>query len=124
MYTVVFRQNENEIKTLAQPGQNLLEVARACGVDIDAPCSGNGLCGKCRIRLIEGALEGGRGRQLSEAELSDGVRLACESTVCADAVIEVPVTAGSFRVDIIKGDLAADLLRQSQVVHKHTRPVL
>ena len=108
MYTVVFRQNENEIKTLAQPGQNLLEVARACGVDIDAPCSGNGLCGKCRIRLIEGALEGGRGRQLSEAELSDGVRLACESTVCADAVIEVPVTAGSFRFGIVTADFSTE----------------
>ena len=31
-------------------GENLLEVARKANVAIDAPCSGNGSCGKCRVR--------------------------------------------------------------------------
>ena len=29
-------------------GDNLLELARRGNVAIDAPCSGNGSCGKCR----------------------------------------------------------------------------
>ena len=29
-------------------GDNLLELARRSNVAIDAPCSGNGSCGKCR----------------------------------------------------------------------------
>ena len=29
-------------------GDNLLEAARRANVAIDAPCSGNGSCGKCR----------------------------------------------------------------------------
>ena len=33
-------------------GENLLEVARKANVAIDAPCSGNGSCGKCRIRCL------------------------------------------------------------------------
>ena len=33
-------------------GENLLEVARKANVAIDAPCSGNGSCGKCRVRYI------------------------------------------------------------------------
>lgn len=34
-------------------GDNLLELARRANVAIDAPCSGNGSCGKCRIKLVE-----------------------------------------------------------------------
>ena len=37
-------------------GDNLLELARRANVAIDAPCSGNGSCGKCRVKLIEGEL--------------------------------------------------------------------
>ena len=37
-------------------GDNLLETARRANVAIDAPCSGNGSCGKCRVKLIEGEL--------------------------------------------------------------------
>ncbi len=33
-------------------GDNLLEVARRANVAIDAPCSGNGSCGKCRVKLV------------------------------------------------------------------------
>ena len=38
-------------------GDNLLELARRANVAIDAPCSGNGSCGKCRVKLVEGQLE-------------------------------------------------------------------
>ena len=38
-------------------GENLLEVARKANVAIDAPCSGNGSCGKCRVRYISGILQ-------------------------------------------------------------------
>ncbi len=31
-------------------GDNLLELARRSNVAIDAPCSGNGSCGKCRVK--------------------------------------------------------------------------
>ena len=35
-------------------GENLLELARRANVAIDAPCSDNGSCGKCRVKLLEG----------------------------------------------------------------------
>ena len=107
MYTITFRQNGYELKTQAPGGQTLLQAAREAGVDIDAPCSGNGLCGKCRVKLVEGTLQGGRGRQLSEEELQAGIRLACESRIEGDAVIEVPETAGNFRYGIVTADFSA-----------------
>ncbi|MBR6322230.1 MAG: DUF4445 domain-containing protein [Lachnospiraceae bacterium] len=108
MYTITFRQNDGEITVQAAGGEILLGVARAAGIDIDAPCSGNGLCGKCRIRLLSGSLEGGIGRQLSEDDAASGIRLACESRISGDAVIEIPQAAGSFRYGIVTADFSTE----------------
>ena len=35
----------------AQPGENLLAVLRREGLAMDAPCGGQGKCGKCRVTL-------------------------------------------------------------------------
>ena len=39
----------------AELGQNVLEIAMLAGVHINASCSGNGVCGKCKIKIVEGA---------------------------------------------------------------------
>ena len=38
----------NPVVIECNQGDNLLELARRSNVAIDAPCSGNGSCGKCR----------------------------------------------------------------------------
>lgn len=49
-------------------GENLLEVARKANVAIDAPCSGNGSCGKCRVRYISGELESEQTRHITDED--------------------------------------------------------
>ena len=66
-------------------GDNLLELARRANVAIDAPCSGNGSCGKCRVKLIEGELDTLRSRHISDEEYKDGWRLSCNSRSWATA---------------------------------------
>ena len=51
MYEITF-QFENgaqEVKFSAAPGSTILEAAKSANVAIDAPCNGNGSCGKCRV---------------------------------------------------------------------------
>jgi uncharacterized 2Fe-2S/4Fe-4S cluster protein (DUF4445 family) len=64
---------------------------------IDAPCGGNGTCGKCRLHLLDGAIEGGSSTSLSERDFAAGWRLACMSTVGADARFELPDTAVAWQ---------------------------
>ncbi len=73
-------------------GLTLLEAARHLGVEIPAACGGKGLCGKCRIRVLEGEVAPARGHEcpLSPAELASGWRLACLARVHDDLVVEVP----------------------------------
>ena len=58
-------------------GENLLELARRANVAIDAPCSGNGSCGKCRVKILEGQVESLPSRHISQEEYQEGWRLSC-----------------------------------------------
>ena len=55
MSKVIFQiEGGSSVAIECNPGDNLLELARRANVAIDAPCSGNGSCGKCRVKLLEG----------------------------------------------------------------------
>ncbi|HEX3021701.1 MAG TPA: ASKHA domain-containing protein [Lachnospiraceae bacterium] len=72
---------------------NLLEIARKHGIQIEADCAGAGICGKCRVKVIEGSLNDPTDSEravLSDVELADGVRLSCEIVVQNDMVVEIP----------------------------------
>ena len=61
MFKVTFSfEDGSVVEAFANAGDNLLEVARGANVAIDAPCSGNGACGKCRVQLKSGELESKR----------------------------------------------------------------
>ena len=72
-------------------GENLLRAAMEAGVYIQASCGGEGLCGKCRVDVVKGDVEGPRPPSISEAEFKRGVRLACQARIRSDVEVRVPV---------------------------------
>jgi uncharacterized 2Fe-2S/4Fe-4S cluster protein (DUF4445 family) len=77
-------------------GCTLLQAAGMAGVWIDAPCSGNQRCGKCRVRVVEGEAHAVSGTQrLSMDEMLKGWTLACAVRVVAPLTVEVPGDAGA-----------------------------
>ncbi len=91
----------------ANPGDNLLELARRANVAIDAPCSGNGSCGKCRIQLLEGGLDSIKSRHISEEEWEAGWRLSCNSKITGDCTVLVPDIASAYRSRMKTADLSS-----------------
>ena len=80
MANVVFRFEDGDQVTVSTAlGENLLETARKSNVVIDAPCSGNASCGKCKVKFIKGKLDSKKTRHISDAEYEEGWRLACVS---------------------------------------------
>ncbi|MDA8165675.1 MAG: ASKHA domain-containing protein [Desulfobacteraceae bacterium] len=71
-------------------GETLLQAARQAGVHVNASCGGAGLCGKCRVQVAGGAVAGGEGKHLSQADLDEGFRQACTARVTGEATIRVP----------------------------------
>ena len=88
-------------------GDNLLELARRANVAIDAPCSGNGSCGKCRVKLIEGELESIKSRHISDEEYEAGWRLSCNSKVVSDCTVFVPDIASAYQSRMKTADLSS-----------------
>ena len=88
-------------------GDNLLEVARRANVAIDAPCSGNGSCGKCRVKLVEGTVESLPSRHITDEEYNAGWRLACCSKVWENITVFVPDIASAYQSRMKTADLSS-----------------
>ena len=87
-------------------GDNLLELARRANVAIDAPCSGNGSCGKCRVKLVEGEVESIPSRHISDED-NAGWRLSCNCKVTGDCVVFVPDIASAYQSRMKTADLSS-----------------
>lgn len=108
MANVTFQFENGEKMTVStMVGENLLETARKSNVVIDAPCSGNGSCGKCRVKLLGGELDSKKTRHISDEEYAEGWRLACCSKVMGDVQIMVPDIASAYRSRMKVADLSS-----------------
>ncbi|MDR1400309.1 MAG: ASKHA domain-containing protein [Treponema sp.] len=95
---VLFRvEGGAEMNLAVSADESLLDAARKAGLAIDAPCSGNGTCGKCRVKVIGGKVESGNRRFISPDDYADGWRLACASRTESDVTVLVPATAGAYK---------------------------
>lgn len=70
---VTFQPQGRVVYVLA--GTKIIEAAAVAGIIIDSSCGGAGICGKCRVKIV----------QPKQEEC-----LACRQTVSEDTVIEVP----------------------------------
>ena len=106
MPKVSFRLSEKEtIDVNVEIGERIMDIARNSGIYIDAPCSGNGTCGKCRVQILSGDAESHPSRHITDEDYAAGWRLACETRVIEDVTVLVPETASAFRTGIRTADL-------------------
>jgi len=92
-------------------GTTILEALESAGINIDIPCGGKGTCGKCKILVIKGMnmITPVEEKFLSEEETKKGFRLACQTKIFKDTIIEIP---SKIRLDFkrvfssnLKGDI-------------------
>jgi uncharacterized 2Fe-2S/4Fe-4S cluster protein (DUF4445 family) len=86
-FTVRFKPSGRKVR--AGAGVSLLDAAAAAGVDIDAPCGGQGRCGRCKVKVRSGDAERRPSAHLRAEEIADGVALACQTFVTGDVDIVV-----------------------------------
>ena len=78
--------------TRVPPGTTLFSAAHWIGLPIDSTCGGRGTCGKCKVRVLEGASEvtSADHRLLRKDEVENGWRLSCQARIYEDMTCEVP----------------------------------
>jgi uncharacterized 2Fe-2S/4Fe-4S cluster protein (DUF4445 family) len=81
----------DNISLAVDDNTNLFRAVKAAGLYVLSSCGGKGNCGKCKVVIKEGTVEGGRSRSfLSAEETGRGYTLACLSRVKSDLVVEIP----------------------------------
>ncbi len=88
-HKVKFLPYETEIEI--ENGDTVIRAALEAGVHVNASCGGEGVCGKCRVLIEDGTVEGGISEKLSEEDQKRGYRLACQAVVKSDLVVRIPV---------------------------------
>jgi uncharacterized 2Fe-2S/4Fe-4S cluster protein (DUF4445 family) len=89
MYRIRFLPHNKEISVAE--GQPLIRAAMEAGVHVNASCGGEGVCGKCRVIIEAGSIEGGITEKLSADEQKKGLRLACQSLITSDLTVRIPI---------------------------------
>jgi uncharacterized 2Fe-2S/4Fe-4S cluster protein (DUF4445 family) len=92
-YTVRFVPEEAVAKCAAN--ETLMDCAQSAGISITASCGGNGICKKCRVRLISGTLS-------TTPFEEENIYLACLSRPLSDCVVELISTEDNLPASELK----------------------
>ncbi|HEX8949946.1 MAG TPA: ASKHA domain-containing protein [Dissulfurispiraceae bacterium] len=72
-----------------QAGESLYAALKRAGIFLVASCGGKGTCGKCKVRVLEGAPDILSHGKLTAKERESGVVLACRTVPQGDTLIEI-----------------------------------
>ncbi len=96
--TVNTKSKQHEFE--AQAGENLYRLLARNGITLNAPCGGVCTCGQCRVSITRGVNPPTAAdfTHIKAEDLSEGVRLACATTVNDDMTVNIDNTYGAAMV--------------------------
>lgn len=74
-------------------GTSLLEAARQAGIQLSGTCNGQGDCGQCCVRIVEGqvtAMTVEELEHLTHGEQMANLRLACHIRINSPILVDIP----------------------------------
>jgi len=101
MHTVTFQPSG--ISARVSDGTTILDAARGAGIIIESPCSGEGTCGKCRVKVPTDAdIRIKKGNSpIAEKLKKSGYVLSCGAEINGDLVVEIPEISGKRDLKIV-----------------------
>lgn len=90
MIKVTFLPDKKTVKV--NKGTVILDALEKAGINISTPCGGKGTCGKCKVLMKEGIPSATLVEKnlFTEEEIKKGDRLACQTKLFQDSIIEIP----------------------------------
>lgn len=83
----------DNIEITVQGGSNLLEVAASAGLRISSNCGGQGVCGKCVLKVIKGKIASRPHARLNPEQIEEGFCISCVTKVDDDLIVEIPAVS-------------------------------
>lgn len=92
-------------------GMSLYHILQKEGIGLSAPCAGNGTCGACKVKQLKGKLPITKKDKihLSEEEIREGWRLACQAYPTGDCTIYIPMEKFLAVTEYEKNKTVADV---------------
>ena len=107
----------NAKQALVREGESLLDTVRDMGLSVRALCGSRGICGSCRVRVLEGELTASAAdiAFFSAKDIAAGWRLACVAYPKSEITVEIP-DAGEDDITSVVEFAQEDRIDQSQGV--------
>lgn len=87
--TIIYEGNNFIINTCKT--KSILSILNENNISISSPCAGNGTCGKCKVKVLEGkVIKLQNNNMLGKEALKDGWCLACSTFLNSDCTIVIP----------------------------------
>lgn len=98
---ITVKMDSGIVTLKAFKGQNLLKLLIENNIFIESPCSGKGICGKCKVLFSKGAGNWNKTdeKHLSLSELVKGIRLACTYKITDE--IEITILSKEENINVL-----------------------
>lgn len=105
-------------------GESLLQTLKRHGVYLVASCGGKGICGKCRVKLLEGKCRIESTGKLEQRDINSGITLACQTVPQEDVILDIPKESRLVVGDVIEISRAKDLFELFQSLDTEISPLV
>ncbi len=111
-------------KTISSGGESLYKSLRDNGVYLVASCGGKGVCGKCRVKALEGRIRVQSTGKLLKKDIEENTVLACQTFPEGDVLIDIPEDSKLIIGDKIAVSKTKDLLQYLYTVDRQLTPAI
>lgn len=100
-------------------GSKIITAIEKAGIPFELSCGGRGICGKCGVKVIEGAPSPNQTeKKLLSAKVKEGWRLACQSKLSSNAKVVVESRTSSYH-KILTSKCMGEILHKPAITKKN-----
>ncbi|MBN1317578.1 MAG: DUF4445 domain-containing protein [Anaerolineales bacterium] len=108
-------------RVVCESGDTILDSALKSGIELVAVCGGEGTCGQCLVRIIDGPVSdhtSSEREMLDLKQIEEDYRLACQTCILGDVKVDLPLASRSVeqRLQLLGEENYATF---APVVHEH-----
>ncbi len=100
------------IQVEVEKGSTIWEAAQAADISIKSSCGGQGTCGRCAVKVLDGKVSGGDGN-ISKSKKAEGYILGCTAVIEEPITVEIPESSRLHEHQVLLDDSADGIIKES-----------